>query len=279
MQQVRTIVDTGEVLATEVRCRHERPAWSDAEPIARSGIVLVRSGLFRREADGAEDVVDVCAGYLQSPGSEQRIAHPVGDDVCTFVSLPPDLCDDVPPDQVVPVDARLDLAHRTLVARSRTGATPEELGERAVVLAGSVVSRVLPEAVAAGLPRRPTTVADGIREVLADRPQASLGELADSAGLSAYHVSRVFRRTTGMTITAYRSRLRARRALERLAAGEDDLATLAIETGYADQPHLTREFRRETGQTPAHLRAAFGEVADASAPVKYDRPGQTRYER
>lgn len=254
MQEVRTLVETGEVLVTVVRCRHERPGWSEIEPVGRLGMVLVRSGLFRREVDGDDGVVDACAGYLQRPGGEQRIAHPVGDDVCTFVSVPDDLLDVVldaggPPVAPVRVDPALDLAHRALVARSRTGATPDELAERAVVLAGSVVLPSEP-----GHSRRATMVADGVREVLAGDPRASLGALAGGAGLSTYHVSRVFRRTTGLTITAYRSRLRARRALERLVQGERDLATVAIETGYADQAHLTRELRRETGETPAVLR-------------------------
>jgi methylphosphotriester-DNA--protein-cysteine methyltransferase len=30
-----------------------------------------------------------------------------------------------------------------------------------------------------------------------------------------------------------------------------DLARLAVETGYSDQPHMTRHFRRYSGQTPA----------------------------
>ena len=52
-------------------------------------------------------------------------------------------------------------------------------------------------------------------------------------------------------------RLRARRALERLAGGDRDLARLAADTGFADQSHLCRVLRAETGATPAALRAAL----------------------
>jgi AraC-like DNA-binding protein len=52
-------------------------------------------------------------------------------------------------------------------------------------------------------------------------------------------------------------RLRARAALERLAGGERDLARLAAELGFADQSHLTRVVRSETGRTPAALRRAL----------------------
>ena len=49
-------------------------------------------------------------------------------------------------------------------------------------------------------------------------------------------------------------RLRTREALERLAAGDDHLARLALDLGFADQPHMTRVLRAETGATPAALR-------------------------
>ena len=52
-------------------------------------------------------------------------------------------------------------------------------------------------------------------------------------------------------------RLRARAALERLAGGERDLARLAADAGFADQAHLCRVVRAETGTTPSALREAL----------------------
>jgi AraC-like DNA-binding protein len=188
----------------------------------------------------------------------------LGDDVCTFVSLPESeyeavtrgvvLTDERP----VLTTAALDVRHRALVARSLAGAEPEELSERAVVLIGSVLAGLVPEAIAAGFPAARDQVVDDVRQMLAEDPGAPLQVLAGAAGLSSYHVSRVFRRTTGVTITAFRSRLRVRRALEQLAGGQRDLARLAAETGFADQAHLTRSVRRETGSTPAQLRTLLG---------------------
>ena len=256
------LVLSAEVLAAEVQCRHEGPSWSETEPVDRFGMVLVRSGLFRREVDGAEAIVDACAGYVQRPASEERFAHPAGDDVCTFVSMPTSEYEVVSRGAVLAVEPpvlttpAVDIRHRALVARSHAGAEPDELAERAVVLVGSVLAGLLPDAVAAGFPSAGPArrVVDDVRQVLAEDPGAPLQELAGAAGLSSYHVSRVFRRTTGVTISAFRSRLRVRRALEQLAGGQRDLARLAAETGFADQAHLTRSIRRETGSTPAQLR-------------------------
>jgi AraC-like DNA-binding protein len=46
--------------------------------------------------------------------------------------------------------------------------------------------------------------------------------------------------------------------LERLAGGERDLARLAADVGFADQSHLSRVIRSETGVTPSMLRRALG---------------------
>jgi AraC family transcriptional regulator len=40
-----------------------------------------------------------------------------------------------------------------------------------------------------------------------------------------------------------------------LSAGRTPLAELALELGYSDQSHFTREFKRETGWTPSRFRA------------------------
>jgi AraC-like DNA-binding protein len=48
-----------------------------------------------------------------------------------------------------------------------------------------------------------------------------------------------------------------RAAMERIAGGERDLARMAADLGFADQSHLCRVVRAETGTTPAALRAAL----------------------
>jgi AraC-like DNA-binding protein len=84
-------------------------------------------------------------------------------------------------------------------------------------------------------------------------------ELASLLAVSPHHLSRVFRAQTGHTIARHRMRLRARAALDRLAGGELELARLAAELGFADQSHLTRVVRAETGATPSALRAALSD--------------------
>ncbi|WP_449241861.1 AraC family ligand binding domain-containing protein [Desulfovibrio sp.] len=93
------------------------------------------------------------------------------------------------------------------------------------------------------------------REFLAARcaGDPDLAETARVAGLSPFHFLRVFRKATGLTPHAFLVQCRVRRAQELLRGGLDP-ASVAAETGFADQSHLTRQFKRLTGVTPAAYR-------------------------
>ncbi len=99
--------------------------------------------------------------------------------------------------------------------------------------------------------------ADGVRERLAEDNNTSLRELASALAVSPHHLSRVFRSICGHLIARHRMRLRARAAAERLITGDHDLARLAADLGFADQSHLCRVLRSETGTSPSALRHAL----------------------
>jgi hypothetical protein len=63
-------------------------SWSSPEELTEFGLVLVRSGGFKRSVQGRESVVDPTVAYLEGRGQEQEIAHPASGDVCTAVSFP-----------------------------------------------------------------------------------------------------------------------------------------------------------------------------------------------
>jgi AraC-like DNA-binding protein len=77
----------------------------------------------------------------------------------------------------------------------------------------------------------------------------TLDALARFAGLSAFHLCRVFREATGMTPHAYQTQVRVRRAKSLLRAGLP-ITLAAAEAGFCDQAHLTRHFKRIVGLTP-----------------------------
>lgn len=93
------------------------------------------------------------------------------------------------------------------------------------------------------------------RVLIARRPEerASLSDLASAVGLSPFHLCRAFRLVTGTTISAYRTELRVRTALERVSAGED-LTNVALSLGFVSHSHFTHAFKRMFGVAPSTLR-------------------------
>jgi len=81
----------------------------------------------------------------------------------------------------------------------------------------------------------------------------TLDELSREAGIHPVHLSRVFRRCVGEGISEFIHRLRVRTACERMPRAS--LAEISFGTGFADQSHFTRSFRKMAGLTPAALRA------------------------
>jgi AraC family transcriptional regulator len=80
-----------------------------------------------------------------------------------------------------------------------------------------------------------------------------VAELAELAGRSSFHFSRVFARSVGMTPHRYVVHLRLQAAVEQLKEGREGLAEIAADTGFADQSHLSRWVRRVHGVTPSEL--------------------------
>lgn len=78
--------------------------------------------------------------------------------------------------------------------------------------------------------------------------------LADHLHIHPVSVTRQFSRALGCGVMTQLRRMRVRAAADRLAAGLTPIARIAAELGFADQAHLTRSFRRETGLTPALYR-------------------------
>lgn len=80
----------------------------------------------------------------------------------------------------------------------------------------------------------------------------TLEDLACAAGLSRYQVIRGVSRLTGLTPHAYLTQRRLDRA-RRLIQSGTPLADAALASGFYDQSHLNRTFRRRYGFTPGSL--------------------------
>ena len=104
---------------------------------------------------------------------------------------------------------------------------------------------------------------DLLLEDLTKYPETEIGAWAEANGLAPETVSRGFLAAYGTAPSIFRAELRARAAWLRITRGSDCLCRIAIETGFADQAHMTRWVRRITGAPPTAWRrnVAFARAA------------------
>jgi AraC-like DNA-binding protein len=82
----------------------------------------------------------------------------------------------------------------------------------------------------------------------------SLDVLSTMAGLSAYHFARAFRQSLGAPPHGYVLQRRLERVKALLRDSKLPLSEIALATGFSDQSHLARHFRRMTGRSPSIAR-------------------------
>ncbi|MBL8516000.1 MAG: helix-turn-helix domain-containing protein [Betaproteobacteria bacterium] len=106
-------------------------------------------------------------------------------------------------------------------------------------------TRRAPERAPAWLPR--------MREALVDGHE-SVDELARACGVHRVHFARCFRHHVGVPPARYRRLMRVLRAINAVRRDPTALAAIAAAEGFADQSHMIREVRAETGLTPLAWR-------------------------
>lgn len=93
-------------------------------------------------------------------------------------------------------------------------------------------------------------------QYLNDQPdqKITLDDLAKEAGLSRFHLLRVFKNATGLPPHVHLTLRRLERARLLLLRGMP-IAQAALEAGFADQSHFTNKFKQFVGATPGQYLA------------------------
>jgi PAS domain S-box-containing protein len=107
---------------------------------------------------------------------------------------------------------------------------------------------------------RPHRGLESATEIVAQRYGSPLtvAELAHAAGLSTSQLNRRFRATYQMSPSEYLQRVRIHEASRLLSETDATIGEVAQRTGFYDQAHLTRTFRKRMGLSPSEFRRTLG---------------------
>jgi len=265
------------VCAGQFRCAPDDPLFPGGGPCSSFCVVFPREVAWIQHEEGPRFVADPRLATLYNQGQVYRrwsigrrpdrcdwLAFPAGVvREAVRVHSPRDADDARRPFRFgsAPVAPNVYLAQRRLFDRLERGAIgdPADIEERSLALLETVVRSgygVRQSAMAhRDPPARVAEAVQHVRQLLARCPEArtSLSDLAAAAGLSPFHLCRSFRSATGSTISGYRTDLRVRASLERVAEGED-LTSIALSLGFASHSHFTHAFGSVFGITPSAMR-------------------------
>jgi AraC-like DNA-binding protein len=117
------------------------------------------------------------------------------------------------------------------------------------------------------------TVVRTVRRYIEDHytENVSLDDLARVGGLSAYHLLRVFRSEIGLPPHAFLEQVRINRARKFLRAG-GSIADVTFKTGFSDQSHFSRHFKKMTGVTPGQYQKAARLYKTSLRPAAHHKP-------
>lgn len=85
--------------------------------------------------------------------------------------------------------------------------------------------------------------------------EVTVDEVAAVAGVSRFHLSRLFTLCVGQSIMRYARGRRLTEAARVLARGAPDILSVALDWGYGSHEAFTRAFRDQFGVTPEEVRA------------------------
>ena len=93
-----------------------------------------------------------------------------------------------------------------------------------------------------------------------------VADIAEVAGLHPNYAMNLFRRTCGMTLWQYLTRLRLSHAQRLLLTSDRGVLDIAMDAGFGSQARFYVVFKQAYGVTPAAFRRRGGDLPAASRP-------------
>ena len=283
MQSFDTITFAGQhVVIGKFRCPAHDPRFCDTGPIQRHLIVFPRSTVAITHAGGDPVVADPNVVMFYNKNQEYRRDRISAEgDRCDWFAYDPGVVRDIAArfDRAVDQCAEAERPFRWThgFARAEVYLMQHALARYAEDVhhcdswvveenALALLDHVITDAyrIRGEHPRSPSRRTRNVHAQHVADAQALLGadyaekitlrQIAEQLGVSSFHLCRLFRQRTGMSMHSYLTQIRLRVALDKLARGAVDLTRLALETGFSSHSHFSHLFHRSLGTTPSALR-------------------------
>ena len=272
----RVLLDTPHVKVGAFRVAVGDPRFRDTGPIQNHLVAFPRNGVWIRQAGSRRMVADARVVTIYNQGQEyERYPISLEGDRSDWFAVTPELAFAIAKEHdpkatsnpsgffrygATTSDSSLYMRQRRLFLRLQRGELDRlEAEEEVLTLVGAVIARAVSARTESAVTSRAAA-----RRALVEGAQAELArtlsnptdvtELARRLDTSPYHLCRVFRQGTGLTLHAYRLDLRVRNAMERLADARTDISRVALELGFSSHSHFTSVFRTRVGMTPGDCR-------------------------
>lgn len=276
----QTIFRSRLVTIADWLCRPTDSAFGAEEEASGHLLVFPRTGLFVERRGKDNVVADPSCVVFFNRSEPYRVAHPVpGGDDCTALRFDQHaLIEFLQDDDPTVVDAP-ETPFRIPSVTSTHGMVLLLHNVRGALLKNRLADSLAVEEAAVSLLNQATALAarrggrkrepkrSDTRQAHRDlvysarvtlarkfREKVTLDDLARTVFSAPFHLARIFRDLTGITLHAYQTRLRLRHALQCLADGTDDLTRLALDLGYSSHAHFSEIFRREFNCPPSEFR-------------------------
>jgi AraC-like DNA-binding protein len=262
-QNSRQRLAESELLAVdEVRAVHELPPSGFN---VRRQLAIPIAGVFEYRTGSRTSWLDPMRLLFAEAGEEFNDHHPIRGVGHASVILAPslELLDELSEsitaayvDRVRSCPIRVQM----LVQRLRRAADPlaqDEIGAEVLGLSLGHSSRVATE---------DSRCVRGAKAILheASGERLTLGAIAAQLGVTPIYLTQAFKRSEGLPLYRFQTRLRLSQALAELPERED-ITDLALELGFSSHSHFTATFRAVLGITPSDYRQGALSGSDAAA--------------
>lgn len=214
--------------------------------------------------------------HLLTPGPERSMTHRDPLD-CIVLTIEPSyfqraLADSLRSERIEFIerfaleDSQIERLTKTLHAETSAGAPAGTLFGQSIATALAVYlaqryssSPPLLRRHRGGMPR---TRLNRVLEYIAANlhEDLSLTALAEIAGMNLYYFSRLFKQSTGLSPHRYVLEQRIKRAQQFLRSSDMTIFEASVRTGFVDQSHFTKVFRRLVGLSPTGCRSQSGRL-------------------